>query len=118
MLELRKTVTEWLTTAPEPETEGVIERWAIQRQAESTHTGIFRAQRPSQIRNWRDHCQGYGASQGIVHTGDDLVLFAIAHIYNCKVTVHKRDCAYPITHPSTASKTLNLVFVDVQSDIL
>ena len=63
MLELRTTVTEWLSTAPEPETEGVIERWAIQRQAASTHTGIFKAQRPSQIRKqWRDHCQGYGAS--------------------------------------------------------
>jgi hypothetical protein len=56
MLELWTTVTEWLTTAPEPETEGVIELWAIQRQAASTHTGIFRAQRPSQIRmQWRDH---------------------------------------------------------------
>jgi hypothetical protein len=41
MLELRTTVTEWLTTAPEQETEGVIEQWAIQRRAASTHTGIF-----------------------------------------------------------------------------
>jgi hypothetical protein len=49
MLELRTTVTEWLTTAPEPETEGLIERWAIQRQAASTHTGIFKAQQPFQI---------------------------------------------------------------------
>jgi hypothetical protein len=32
--------------------------------------------------------------------------------------VHKRDCSYPIAHPSTASKTLNLVLFDVQSDIL
>ena len=55
---LLTTVTEWLTTAPEPETEGIIERWAIQRQGASTHTGIFKAQRPSQIRKqWRDHCQ-------------------------------------------------------------
>jgi hypothetical protein len=61
---------------------------------------------------------GYGASQGTVHTGDDIVLFPIAHIYNCKVTVHKRDYSYPIAHPSTASKTLNLVLFDVQSDIL
>jgi hypothetical protein len=91
MLVLRTTVTEWLTTVPEPETEGLIELWAIQRQAESPHIGIFRAQQPSQTRKqWRDHCQGYGASQGTVHTGDDIVLFAIAHIYNCKVTVHKR----------------------------
>jgi hypothetical protein len=89
MLELRTTVTEWLNTAPEPETEGGIEWWAIQRQAASTHAGIFKAQRPSQIRKqWKDHCQGYGASQGTVHTGDEIVLFAIAHIYNCKVTVH------------------------------
>ena len=57
MLELRTEVTVWLTTAPEPESEGLIERWAIQRQAASTHTGIFKAQRPSQIRKqWRDHC--------------------------------------------------------------
>jgi hypothetical protein len=92
MLQLRKTVTEWLTTAAEPETEGIIERWAIQRQAASTHTVSLQSQRPSQIRKqWRDHCQGYGASQGTVYTGDDIVLFAIAHLYNCKVTVHKRD---------------------------
>ncbi len=37
MFKLRTTVTEWLTMAPEPETEDVIERWAIQRQAASTH---------------------------------------------------------------------------------
>jgi hypothetical protein len=54
MLELRTTVTEWLNTAPEPETEGGIEWWAIQRQAASTHAGIFKAQRPSQIRKqWK-----------------------------------------------------------------
>jgi hypothetical protein len=119
MSELRTTVTEWLTTAPEPETEGVIEQWATQRQAASTHTGIFKAQQPSQIRKqWRDHCQGYGASQGTVNTGDEIVLFAIAYIYNCKVTVHKRDFSHHIAHPSTASKSLNLVLFDVQSDIL
>jgi hypothetical protein len=119
MLQLRTEVTVWLTTAPEPESEGLIERWAIQHQAASTHIGIFRTQRPSQTRKqWRDHCQGYGASQGTVHTGDDIVLFAIAHIYNCKVTVHKRNTSLPIAHPSTASKTLNLVLFDVKSDIL
>jgi hypothetical protein len=133
MLELRTEVSAWLTTAPEPESEGLIERWAIHRQAESTHTGTlraqrqrtddssgtFRAQQQSQIRKqWRDHCQGYGASQGTVHQGDDIVLFAIAHIYSCKVTVHKRDTSYTIAHPSTASKTLNIVLFDVKSDIL
>jgi len=57
MLELRTTVKEWLTTTAEPESEGVIERWAIQRQAASTHTGSFKAQQPSQTRmQWRDHC--------------------------------------------------------------
>ena len=79
---------------------------------------MYRAQRQSQVRKqWREHCQGYGASQGTVHQGDDLVLFAIAHIYNCKVTVHKRVNSFDIAHPSTASKTLNLVLFDVQSDI-
>ena len=58
MLELRTKVTDWLTTASEQESEGLIERWAIQRQAVSTHIGIFRTQRPSQTRKqWRDHCQ-------------------------------------------------------------
>jgi hypothetical protein len=58
MLQLRTEVTVWLTTAPEPESEGLIEQWAIQRQAASTHIGIFRTQQPSQTRKqWRDHCQ-------------------------------------------------------------
>jgi hypothetical protein len=119
MLELRTKVSNWLITAPEPETEGLIERWASQRQAASSHIGIFRTQRPSQTRKqWRDHCQSYGASQGTVRQGDDIVLFAIAHIYNCKVTVHKRVNSHNIAHPSTASKTLNIVLFDVQSDIL
>jgi hypothetical protein len=105
MLELRTTVTEWLTTAPEQETEGVIEQWAIQRRAASTHTGIFKAQQPSRIRKqWRDHCQGYGASQGTVHIGDEIVLFAIAHMYNCKVTVHK-GISHIISH--TQAQRLN-----------
>jgi len=119
MLELRTKVSDWLITVPEPETEGLIVRWANERQAESSHIGIFRVQRQSQIRKqWREHCQGYGASQGTVHQGDDIVLFAIAHIYSCKVTVHKRDTSYTIAHPSTASKTLNIVLFDVKSDIL
>jgi hypothetical protein len=118
MLELRTKVSDWLITAPEPETEGLIGGWANERQAASSHIGIFRAQRQSQIRKqWREHCQGYGASQGTVHQGDDIVLFAIAHIYNCKVTVHKRVNSLDIAHPSTASKTLNIVLFDVQSDI-
>ena len=109
MLELGTKVSDWLINAPEPETEGIIEGWASQRQAAPSHIGIFRAQRQSQVRKqWREHCQGYGASQGTVHQGDDLVLFAIAHIYNCKVTVHKRVNSFDIAHPSTASKTLNL----------
>ncbi len=45
------------------------------------------------------------------------MLFAITHIYNCKVTVHKRANSVDIAHPSTASKTLNLVLFDVQSVI-
>ncbi len=105
MLELLwSTVTEWLTTAPEPETEGVIERWAIQRQAASTHTGIFRAQRPSQIRKqWSDHCQAM-AHRKVLYI---LVMRlcssqSAAHIYNCKVTVHKRDFSHHIAHPITA----------------
>jgi hypothetical protein len=58
MLELRTKVSNWLITAPEPETEGLIERWANERQAASSHIGIFRTQRPSQIRKqWRDHCE-------------------------------------------------------------
>ena len=119
MLELRTKVSQWLIEAPEPGTEGIIERWAIERQAGSSHIGTFRAQRQAQIRKqWREHCQGYGASQGTVHQGDVIALFAIAHIYNCKVTVHKKANSFDIAHPSTASKTLNLALFDVQSDIL
>ena len=58
MLELRTKVSNWLINAPEPETEGIIEGWASQRQAAPSHIGIFRTQRPSQIRKqWRDHCE-------------------------------------------------------------
>jgi hypothetical protein len=116
MLSLRTTVTEWLLLNLRLRASSKDGQFNVRQRL---HTGTFRAQRHSQIRKqWRDHCQGYGASQGTVHTGDDIVLFAIAHIYNCKVTVHKRDCSYHIAHPSTASKTLNLVLFDVQSDIL
>ena len=44
MLELRTKVSNWLITASEQESEGLIERWAIQRQAASSHIGIFRTQ--------------------------------------------------------------------------
>ena len=103
MLQLRTTVTEWLTTAAEQETEGVIERWAIQRQVGPTYTGSFKAQRPFQIRKqWRDHCQGYGASQGDVHICDDIVLFAIAHITTTRLPCTK-GFFYIISHTQALS---------------
>jgi hypothetical protein len=89
MLELRTTVKEWLTTAAQPESEGVIERWAIQRQAASTHTGTTVSRRNDLLKSKSN--------------GETIArLWCIA-----------RYC----THPSTAPKSLNLVLFDVQSDI-
>ena len=83
-----------------------------------THRHLQGATTFSNLKAMERPLPGYGASQGTSHTGDEIVLFAITHIYNCKVTVHKRDFSHHISHPSTTSKSPNLVLFDVQSDIL
>jgi hypothetical protein len=68
---------------------------------------------PQQLdKRWSDHCKGYVALHGAAHTGDEFMLIAIAHLYNCKVIIHKKDFSTSIGPPN-ALITLHLVLYEV-----
>jgi hypothetical protein len=90
MQQLRRKVQDWLISATEPESEGVIEQWAntslaVARQAESRRPGSFTplTQRQTRI-HWNAHCLGYGGEQSTPIPGDEYAIYAIAYMYKCR----------------------------------